>query len=183
MFQNELCDTEGSCRDEVISFIKRLVGQPFLYGYKFPHWCDLYEFGFGKLVDNEEHDDLSDFPFGKWVDKEFNENGKRAEYVVHAVCPIKVVWRRKKRRVELIDGDTNIESFHSIVSRLSGLKILRISLSSKNDLWIDLGKYWVILVTTENDDESWRFFKAEKRSAHLVASSTLIALDEDDEID
>lgn len=176
MFHNELCNTEGSCQNEVISFINRLVGQPFLYGYKFPQWCDLYEFGFGNLIDDREDNDLSDFPFGNWVNKEFNEKGKRAEYVIHAVCPIKVVWR-KKRRVERIDEDTDAESFHIIAGGLSGLKILRISLSSKNDLWIDLGEYWVILVTSENDDESWRLFTAEKRSAHLIASSTSIALD------
>ena len=177
MSQNGSQEQKTISREEALSCLRRLLGQPLLYGYKFPQWCDLYEFGFGRLVEDERHDDFSDLDLPKIMRDAFCEGGKRAEFVLHAVCPIKVVWRGEERRVDLFDEETERETFRSVASRLAGASITRIELSDKQDLWLDLGEFWLVFVTSENEEESWRFFTADGKAAHLVASSARIELD------
>ena len=180
MDNNSVSIAEGESQEKYLSFIQRLVGQPIEYVYKHPQWCDLFEFGFGKWVANENHDALSDFAFGKWLNNhlEVHEDGKRTEYVIHTVCPIKVVWRKRNKRIEVIDEQTDSAILSNVAKHLTGQTIKRVGLSDKNDLWLDLDEVWIIIVTEEDDEESWRLFTADVKKPHLVASNSWIEFDE-----
>ena len=60
---------------------------------------------------------------------------------------------------------------------MQGLRILRTALSEKNDLWIDLGDCYFVIVTNENDEESWRIFSPGTNGPHIVATDLRIWLD------
>ena len=57
-----------------------------------------------------------------------------------------------------------------------GLSVERIALSDKNDLWLDLNKYWIVFITREDQEESWRFFEPRSKLPHLVASDAWLEM-------
>ena len=151
-----------SCKEtEAYNFLANLVGQPLRYGLKSPD-MDLYDFGFG--------DDIS---FLSW-DGKFKQ---ACTYAVHLTCGIKIYW--KENKVSEYCGDTPHEIFHEDICRLLGLHVMRVALSEKNDLWLDLGLCWLVIVTFEDGDESWRFFMPGKGISHLVASNLWLKKDID----
>ena len=139
---------------EAIAYLDALVNRSLYYGKKCPD-TDLYDFGFGETVKKAGM-------------------GKRClcTHSIHATCYIKVLERFGERRIDLYDGKESYEEFHFKIQHLLGLKVRRVALSTKNDLWIDLGEYWVVFVTFENGEESWRFFELNNSCAHLVASDS-----------
>lgn len=138
---------------EAIEFLNVLVSQPLCYGIKSPD-MDLYDFGFGNVVSTT------------------GLKGKVCAYTLHVTCRFKVIWRNVERRVDVYNEDTPCKRFHSEVSRLVGLKVRRIALSDKNDLWLDFGDCWIVFATFEDGEESWRFFTYNKNEPHLVASDS-----------
>ena len=98
-------------------------------------------------------------------------------YLIHALCSFKVMWRLGEKRVVRFYGDTSITEFQSKIQCLHGHEVKRIDLSDKHDLWIDFGDYWVVFVTDESDEESWRFFKwRSPQLPHMVASNAWFEL-------
>lgn len=143
---------------DALEFLRTLVDLPLCYGLKSPD-TDLYDFGFGNMVNVMN-------PFG---------GGKEAcTHILHVTCRFKVIWKNGERRVDKYYEDTSCEKFHSEVKRLIGLKVRRVALSDKNDLWLDFGDYWVVFATFENGEESWRFFTSDIDVPHLVASDSWI---------
>ena len=47
-------------------------------------------------------------------------------------------------------------------------------MSDKNDLWIDLGDYWIVIATFENNEESWCFFTFDSANLFLSVSNSYI---------
>ncbi len=142
--------------EKAVSFLQTLVDQPLCYGIKSPD-TELYDFGFGPLTEVTDR------------------KGKKREictYILHALCQFKVIWRNGECRVDKYYEDTPCEIFHSEFQRFIGLKVKRVALSDKNDLWLDFGDYWMVFATFENGEESWRFFTAEIDSPHLVAADS-----------
>jgi hypothetical protein len=74
-------------------------------------------------------------------------------------------------------ADTSPEIFTTNIMQLVGLVVKRFALSDKFDLWIDLGDYWIVFVTWEDETESWRFFTPGSDDPHLVVSSSWLCLD------
>ena len=147
---------EISIRQDAVDFLHSLTGHPLRYAIKSPD-TDLYDFGFGELVA---------------VVNRCGKQKKIGTYILHAICRFKVIWKNGECRVEKYYEDTPCEKFHSEVKRLVGLKVRRVALSDKNDLWLDLGDYWVVFATFENGEESWRFFTSDIDTPHLVASDS-----------
>ncbi len=139
-----------------------LCNQPINYIVKSPD-MDMYDFGFGQDVITIDFNGLST---------------KVSKYVLHAVCNIEVMWRDKTRKSDLFFEDTPVEKATTLASCISGFKVKRVALSDKNDLWLDLGLCWIIFITNEDDEESWRFFSfSSADNAHIVATSTCLCLE------
>ena len=146
---------ETTIRKLSLAFLNSLVGHPLLYAVKSPD-TELYDFGFGKLVETE------------------NRRGKRktvGTQSLHVLCRFKVIWKTGKKRLDIYHEDTPSEKFYSEVKQLIGLNVKRIALSDKNDLWIDFDDCWIVFATFENGEESWRFFVWDRAVPHLVASN------------
>ncbi len=139
---------------DALNFLQTLVDQPLCYGLKSPD-MDLYDFGFGNTV---------------FVTDRYGKEREICTHILHVTCRFKVIWKNGYRRVDIYDEDTSCKRFHSDIKRLVGLKVRRVWLSNKNDLWLDFGEYWVVFATFENSEESWRFFTSDKDAPHLVAS-------------
>ena len=88
--------------------------------------------------------------------------------ILHAICELKVIWPNK--RTNVYNAETPLKQFYTNINQLLSLSVKRIALSDKNDLWIDLGVCWIVFITFESNEESWRFFTTEKKHPHLVAS-------------
>ena len=146
-----------SMQESAMDFLNTLIGQPLSYAIKSPD-MDLYDFGFGEEIEVK---------FSKSPPR------KVAPYTVHALCKFKIIRRNGKIKVFRYYEDTPYEVFHSEIKPLTGLKVSRVGLSEKNDLWLDFGgEYWVVFATHESEEESWRFFKTYDYDApHLVVSA------------
>ena len=141
-----------------VVFLQTLVGQPLRYGLKSPD-TELYDFGFGELFE-----DVS----------KYGKKRKICTFILHALCNFKVIWRSGERRIDKYYGDTPSEKFHGDIKRLIGSCVKRVALSEENDLWLDLGDFWIVFETFEDGKESWRFFTSDINQAHLVASNSWI---------
>ena len=136
------------------AFLETLINQPLCYGLKSPD-TELYDFGFGKMVE-----------VVSWRGKKKT----MCTHTIHVICRFEIIRKTGTPHVERYYEDTSYIKFHHDIRPLIGLCIKRIALSDKNDLWLDLGDYWIVFVTFENEDESWRFFVADREKTHLVAS-------------
>ena len=115
-----------------------------------PSDLEIYEFCFGNR--NEE--------LGKVLP---------TNYIIHALCPIKLIFRKEKRSVVCYD-DLSSEEFNSLIEPFLGKTVRRVGLSDKNDLWFDFEDKWLVVVTNEDDEESWRGFLLDSDEHHLVVS-------------
>ena len=140
-------------------FLETLVQQPLVYCLKSPD-TELFDFGFGAYVDIA------------------TRRGKHTicTHTIHTLCPLKIIQRTGAKQSRWYYEDTPHDSFQSDVTPLIGLTIKRVALSKKNDLWLDLGDYWIVFATYEDgdDDEAWRFFVSDEDKPHLVASDTWV---------
>lgn len=139
---------------KALEYLHTLIGQPLCYGIKYPD-IELYGFGFGQWVETVKYKD---------------EKRQACTHNLHVLCRFKIVKKNGDLRVLRFYEDSSSEQFHSAVAPLIGLQVQRISLSDKNDLWLDLGDYWVVFATWGNGEESWRFFHLTENAPHLVAS-------------
>lgn len=144
-----------------LSFLETLMGQPLVYCLKSPD-TELYDFGFGSFVDI--------------VTLRGNKH-TICTHTLHVLCPFRIISKTGTGQSQWYYEDTPSESFQCDVALLIGLKIKRVALSQKHDLWLDLGDYWIVFVTYENEDESWRFFVADSNKPHLVASCSWVRFD------
>lgn len=152
-----------SSQESALNFLNELVGSPFRYGLKSK---DLYFYDFG---------------FGDWLYRYIGSEIKQkiTTYAIHAQCEIHVIPRDKlapekrdrSRTIGIYSGDTAAKVFHKDMEKIYNNCIKRIGLSSKNDLWLDLGEYWIVFVTFENDKESWRFLPLDDSRPQLIASA------------
>ena len=144
--------------EKALLFLQSLVNKPLHYGIKSPD-LDLYDFGFG------------DNAFCASI------NGKAVcPYVLHVTCRFKIMPQSEKANPLFFYEDTSSQEFHTVINKLIGLDVKRVSLSTKNDLWLDFDDYWIVFVTTENGEESWRFFLQDADTPHLVASNSWLLL-------
>lgn len=148
---------------DAFQFLQTLIDQPLCYGLKSPD-TELYDFGLG--------------------DTENAVNPYRGEgggtLTLHIMCRFKVIWKNSdgERRVDRYYEDTPCEKFHSDVKHFIGMKVKKVALSDKNDLWLDLGDCWIVFVTFENGEESWRFFISGTDTPHLAASDSWLCFSE-----
>lgn len=147
-------------QSDALVILNKLIGQPFLYGIQSPDVV-LFDLGFGDYMS---------------VKKMMGSECEVASYTLHAVCGIKIIHTKVSLQTEEFIGNSPQE-FNSSIQQLIGNTILRIALSSKNDLWLDLDDYWLVLVTNEDNQESWRCFTPSSTQNHLVASDTWIHLE------
>lgn len=140
-----------------LEFACRLKKLSLVYAIKSPD-LDLYDFGFSRPETAEM----------------YLCSDEMCEYTIHAVCGIKVIWQDVTRRVDKYYGDTASEMFNAKTKKLIGSVVERVAISSKNDLWLDFGFCWVVFVTHEDEDESWRLFSVDENEGTLVASNSMI---------
>lgn len=145
-----------SINHDAIVFLQNLIGQPLLYAIKSPD-VELYDFGFGELIE---------------VVNRRGTQKRIGTHTIHVLCRFKVIWQNCEHRVDKYYEDTPCEKFHSEIKNLVGLKVRRVALSDKNDLWLDLGDYWIVFATFENGEESWRLFTSDADNPHLIASNS-----------
>ena len=151
---------DESIKESSLNCINRLVGKKLQYAIKSPD-TELYDLGFGKLINAT------------------NLHGHKkmvGEYTIHVLCNIRVIWQTERRKVHDYYGNTSQEAFNSRIRRLLGMEVLRVGLSEKNDLYLDLGCCWIVFVTLENNAESWRFFSSNREMPHLVASDAWLEM-------
>lgn len=142
-----------------IMFLKTLIGKPLLYALKSPD-TELYDFGFGNLM-------ITTTRQGK--------TKRIGTHSIHALCRVKLITSNPRCQSEQYCGDTPREVFEAKIHHLIGLKVLRVALSDKNDLWLDLGDCWIVFITFENGEESWRYFIPSSDSPHLIGSDSWIS--------
>ena len=127
-----------------------LIGQPLQWAIKSPD-VELFDLGFGR--------EGKDLP----------------PYVVHAICTLKVIFQQG-RDVRLYQGDASYARFQEEMNPLMGQTVRRVALSDKHDLWLDLGDCWMVFITFEDGEESWRFFQPHQSQRHLVATDKELEL-------
>lgn len=132
-------------------YVQQLEGKYLCYSIKSPD-TDLYDFGFSE----QKESDLN--------------KSDCFWFFLHITCEFKVI--RKNQCADYYDANTPASHFSSNMRRLIGLQVQRVTLSEKNDLWLDLGKCWVVFITFETNLESWRFFTSSSKDAHLVGSNS-----------
>ena len=137
-----------------VDFLQTFVDLTLCYGIKSPD-TELYDFCFSEAFRGTN---LCD--------------NKSCTHILHALCRFKVIWRNGESRVDKYYEDTPYKKFCSEVKCLLGRKVRRITLSGKNDLWIDFGDFWIVFVTFEDGEESWRLFTTNDELPHLVASNS-----------
>jgi len=139
-------------------FLQTVIDQSLCYGIKSPD-MDLYDFGFGNLVEGES----------AHLDKK-----EICSHILHVTCRFRVIWRTDERQINKYREDTPSDVFGTEVKRLIGMKVRRVGLSDKNDLFLDLGNCRLVFSTHEDGKESWRFFMADRKKPHLVAADSWI---------
>lgn len=141
------------------SYLQQIVGCTLSYGLKSPD-LDLYDFGFTcKLTETSE----------KWPE------GAGINFCyLHVVCPIKFIISNESNHVSSFDKDSSYETFRNEIKRVLGATVKRVAMSDKNDLWLDLGTFWLVFITYEDSEESWRFFTSDEAKPHLVASNAWV---------
>lgn len=147
-------------QSDALVILNKLIGQPFLYGIQSPDVV-LFDLGFGDYMS---------------VKKMMGSECEVASYTLHAICGIKIIHPKVSRQTEEFIGNSSQE-FNSSIQKLIGNTVMRIALSSKNDLWLDLGDYWLVLVTNEDKEESWRYFTPNSTQNHMVVSDAWIRLE------
>ncbi len=140
---------------ELHHYLQSLIGLKLCYGIK-SEGCELYDLGF--FVYEEQ------LPLSK-------KDWPATAYALHAFCDLKIIGRKKPCSVTICDATTSPKKFSQIISGIIGKTVDRVALSEKNDLWLDLGDDWIVLVTSEDDLESWRLFIPYSGLPHLVASN------------
>ena len=148
-------------RKQSLTFLESLIGAPLCYGIKSPD-MDLYDFGFGPMIN---------------VPSRHNSMREVGTFCLHIICRFKIISKVGERSVNRYYEDTPTEEFHCAIMPLIGLHVKRIAISDKNDLWLDLGDYWIVFVTFENGKESWRFFTFTEDRRYLVAADNWLTLD------
>ncbi len=148
-------------QQHAMDLLQTLVGQPLIYGLKSPD-TELYDIGFGEMVE-----------VMGWSGK----MQMMPTHALHILCRFRVKWKTGKHRVDTYYEDTSSKKFHRDVKRLIGLRVIKVELSDKNDLWIDLGDCRMVFATFEDGEESWRFLTCDKKKPHVVVSDSWISLD------
>lgn len=137
-------------RDEANIYLQKLIGQPLCYGIK-SYDMDLYDLGFGEAANHPA-------------------------FAIHSTSEIKLIQRTQDKKTKIFNGNSCYIDFSNNINPLIGLSVERIALSDKNDLWLDLNKYWIVFITREDQEESWRFFEPRSKLPHLVVSDTWLEM-------
>ncbi len=147
-------------RTKALKYLNVLVDTTLCYGIKSPN-LDLFDFGFGEL-------------------KEFQDSRgkirKTSSYVLHAMCPFKLMLQDGTKRIKLFDAEVSCEKFNEFYKGWQDFSVKKVGLSDKNDLYLDFGDFWLVFITAENNIESWRFFETNNLNSHLVVASSWIVL-------
>lgn len=146
------------------SFLDGLVGETLRYAVKLPD-CELYDFGFGKWKIEQDA---------------YGSCKESCTYVLHVICRFQIIWQGEDKHIDTYYEDSSHELFRCVAAQLMGLTVSRVALSSKNDLWLDLGRCWIVFATWDEPDESWRIFLPCSGSPHLVASSVQCGFDDEE---
>lgn len=146
-------------RSKATAILKTLLGRPLLYALKSPD-TELYDFGFGKLVERLELD---------------GSRRKIATQTLHILCEFKVICE-SHHTAEKYDGFTSCDEFHSKIKYLIGSKIVAIELTKENDLMLNFNGCSIEFITFKDGEESWRFFTAALEAPHLVVSDSWLEL-------
>lgn len=141
-------------------YLNCIVGTPLQYGIKSTD-INLYQLGFGESIASEH-----------WNNQTIDIN----KYTIHFDSALYLYWENGE--VDKFYSDSRAEKFNLIISKLLGKVVKRIALSVENDLWIDLGDCHIVIVTRNDDEESWRFFLPRTNQPHLIASSVALELDD-----
>ena len=143
-----------------MDYLNSIIAQPLVYAMKSPD-TELYDFGFGEPVLHPcRNGDLRQI----------------AMYSLHALCRFELIDKTGSNTTTKFYEDTPSGQFQGTIAPVLGRRVKRIALSEKNDLWIDFGEYWIVFVSFENEEESWRFFSADREMPHLVASNIALEL-------
>ena len=143
-------------REQALCYLENLVGQSLCYGIK-SHDTELYDFGFGET---------------KWI----VDGRKRTKCInlhnLHILCDFKVIFRTENRGHKVYRSNTNHIEFEADIQNLIGFSVKRVALSDKNDLWLDFESCWVVFITHEDSEESWRYFMWGEEKPHLVVADS-----------
>lgn len=150
------------CTDQNIeNNLSCIVGSPLQYGIKSSD-LDLFQLGFGESISLEY-----------WKNQSLEIN----KYAIHFDSALYVYWENGK--VDKLYSNVQEAEFNMVISKLVGKLVKRVALSTKNDLWIDLDDCKIVVVTRDDEEESWRFFLPRTHYPHLIATSTTLMLDGD----
>ena len=139
-------------KTKILTYIENLLNVPLCAAQKSPD-TELYEFIFGEPIINQTP-----------------KNEKKNEtYVLHVVCEFDIIFRKEKR-IKHFDSNTDHKEFHKCVELCINKLIHRVAINETNQLWLDFGDIWVVLIPLENGEEAWRFFEL-RNGPHLVASN------------
>ena len=108
-------------RDTARGILQKLVGKPICYGIKSAN-MEFFDIGVGNCDIIKISDSKTQF---------------LSSYAIHASCCIKISDRENANKAVTYSGESLCEDFHNEMKNLIGLTVKRISLSEKNDLWID----------------------------------------------
>lgn len=147
--------------EDANQLVQAILNMPLQYGF-FYREIGMFDFGFGNKIG--------------FTQSEIDVKRCVHEYALHVICEYDVVWKNGQRCVKRFNWDTELSAFHAVVSDIVGLVVKRITIDEANKLWIDLGKYWIVLLPLQSKVESWRFFSPYTEKAHLVATDSSLFL-------
>lgn len=145
------------------SYITNLVNLPLSYIQKISG-TEFYGFGFGQV---------REYP-SRNIPGRIN---RMTDYALHILCPFELIHRIPEHKTHFIDFETSLQEFESIFRSLIGKRILRVRITSNNDLRIDFGSAWITTLVNGDSpgaEEAWRLFQPNSPNLHLVATQKSI---------
>ena len=139
------------------AFLQKLVGQTFRYA--------------------EINTEMGWFEFGLGEKRNKCDGGEKntGTHILQAACQVQLISMAGK--VDAFDIDATQEAFSATMQQLAELPVKRVGVNGKNDLCLDFGKYWLLLVTYEISEASWCFFMPELAELQLIGADTFLILE------
>ena len=140
--------------------LKKLIGTQLKYGIKSPD-LDLFQLGFERTASNCIQN---------------NSRDGSVKFAIHFTTALYVYWQDKSA-IEFYSEDDCANEYHTTIQKLIGSEVRDVALSEKNDFWISFDSCNIVIVTSDDIHESWRFFQARASSKHIIGTKYSISLE------
>ena len=151
---NANCYVKKVDAETALQHLQVLIGQPFQVGRKFSN-CELYTLRFGEIEDPTR---------------------MVCRLNIHVLSDIKII-SHKEKLIYHYDSWTSYDCFREDIKPLIGLCVKNVRIMKNNRLRLNLGDYFIDVMTDEEGEECWRYFDlCDEKSPSVVATGDGIEL-------